>query len=243
MNYVLDVHTHTLASGHAYSTIKEMAESASQKGLKLLGITEHAPHMTGSTNWIYFSNLRVVPRQMYGIELMLGVELNILDYSGHVDLDNSVLDRVDLRIASLHDICIPSGTVEENTNAIIGAMKNPRIDIIGHPDDSRFPLDIEKMVHYAKKYKTLLEVNNNSLNPAGSRIGANKNVREMLTYCKALEVPVILNSDAHVFSDVGRRDFSTPVIEEMAFPEELIVNRSVEAFKAALADKRNTFLY
>lgn len=241
MNYVLDVHTHTLVSGHAYSTIKEMAKAASQKGLQLLGITDHAPLMTGSTNWIYFSNLRVVPRQMYGIELMLGVELNIIDYDGRVDLDDTVLDRVDLRIASLHDICLASGSLEENTNAIINAIKNPRIDIIGHPDDSRFPLDIEKMVHYAAKYKTLLEVNNNSLNPAGSRVGADKNVREMLTYCRKLHVPVIMNSDAHVFSDVGRRDFSTPVMEEMAFPEELIVNRSVEAFKAALLEKRKAF--
>lgn len=243
MNYVLDVHTHTLASGHAYSTIKEMAESAAEKGLQLLGITEHAPLMIGAPNRIYFSNLRVVPRKMYGVELMLGVELNILDYDGHVDLDPTIMDRVDLRIASLHDICIASGSVEENTNAIIKAIMNPRIDIIGHPDDSRFPMDIEKIVHYAKEYKTLLEVNNNSLNPAGSRVGADKNVREMLTYCEKLQVPIVMDSDAHVFSDVARRDFSTPVIEEMNFPEELIVNRSVEAFKAAIFDKRNTFLH
>lgn len=238
MNYVLDVHTHTLVSGHAYSTIREMAASASEKGLSLLGITEHAPLMTGSTNWIYFSNLRVVPRQMYGIELMFGVELNLLDYEGHVDLDNTILDKLDLRIASLHDVCYVRGTVEENTRAIVNAIKNPRIDIIGHPDDSRFPLDLEQVVHYAQKHHTLLEVNNSSLRPGGARIDADDNVREMLTYCKKMQVPVILNSDAHIDSDVGRRDFSTPIIEEIAFPEELIVNRSVEAFKAALKEKR-----
>ena len=243
MNYVLDVHTHTLTSGHAYSTIKEMAESASEKGLHLLGITEHAPLMDGAPNWIYFSNLRVVPRQMFGVELMLGVELNIIDFEGHVDLDPAIMNRVDLRIASLHDLCIVPGSVEENTNATINAIMNPYVDIIGHPDDGRFPMDLEKVVHYAKKYKTLLEVNNNSLKPGGSRVGADKNVREMLTYCKKLNVPVILNSDAHVFSDVGRNDYSLPLVKEMDFPEELVVNRSVEAFKAALADKRNTFLY
>ena len=42
MEYILDLHTHTIASGHAYSTIREMAQAASEKGLKLLGITEHA---------------------------------------------------------------------------------------------------------------------------------------------------------------------------------------------------------
>jgi putative hydrolase len=220
-----------------------MAESASEKGLHLLGITEHAPLMDGAPNWIYFSNLRVVPRKMYGVELMLGVELNIIDFEGHVDLDPAIMNRVDLRIASLHDLCIVPGSVEENTNATINAIMNPYVDIIGHPDDGRFPMDLEKVVHYAKKYKTLLEVNNNSLKPGGSRVGADKNVREMLTYCKKLNVPVILNSDAHVFSDVGRNDYSLPLIKEMDFPEELVVNRSVEAFKAALTDKRNTFLY
>lgn len=242
MKYVLDTHTHTVASGHAYSTIAEMAKSASEKGLALLGITEHAPLMPGSCQQIYFSNLVVVPRQMYGVELMFGVELNILDFDGHVDLNNFILDRLDLRIASLHTPCIDPGTVEENTNAVLGAIKNPRIDIIGHPDDCVYPLDLEKVVYAAKEYKTLLEVNNNSLNPQGARKNARGNILTMLSYCKKLKVPVIMNSDSHVFSDVGRHDFSDSVIEEADFPEELIVNRSVEAFKAAIAEKRNTFL-
>ena len=40
---VMDLHTHTVASGHAYCTLREMAKAASDKGLELLGITEHAP--------------------------------------------------------------------------------------------------------------------------------------------------------------------------------------------------------
>lgn len=238
MKYVLDTHTHTIASGHAYSTISEMARAAADKGLELLAITEHAPMMPGSCQQIYFSNLVVVPRQMYGVELMFGTELNLLDYDGHIDLNNFILDRLDLRIASLHTPCIDPGTVEENTSAIVNAMKNPRIDIIGHPDDSTYPLDLEKVVYAAKEYHTLLEVNNNSLNPRGARKDARGNILTMLSYCKKLQVPVIMNSDSHVFSDVARHDFSDSVIAEADFPEELIVNRSVEAFKAALARKR-----
>lgn len=240
MKYVLDTHTHTLASGHAYSTISEMARAAADKGLELLAITEHAPMMPGSCQQIYFSNLVVVPRQMYGVELMFGTELNLLDYDGHIDLNNFILDRLDLRIASLHTPCIDPGTVEENTSAIVNAMKNPRIDIIGHPDDSTYPLDLEKVVYAAKESCTLLEVNNNSLNPRGARKDARGNILTMLSYCKKLQVPVIMNSDSHVFSDVARHDFSDSVIAEADFPEELIVNRSVKAFKAALARKRKT---
>ena len=47
---VLDIHTHTTASGHAYNTIYEMAQSASRKGLALLGISDHGPAMEGSAS-------------------------------------------------------------------------------------------------------------------------------------------------------------------------------------------------
>ena len=85
-NSVLDLHTHTVASGHAYCSLREMAKAASDKGLELLGITEHAPSMPGTCHKFYFHNLKVVPREMYGIQLLLGSEVNILDSQGTVDL-------------------------------------------------------------------------------------------------------------------------------------------------------------
>ena len=54
---VMDTHTHTLASGHAYSTIRENVAAAARKGLELLAVTEHAPRMIGSSQLIYFQNL------------------------------------------------------------------------------------------------------------------------------------------------------------------------------------------
>ncbi len=221
MEYQLDVHTHTLASGHAYNTIMEMAQAAHHKGLKLLGITEHAPMLPGSCDEIYFRNLHVVPRQIHGVELMLGAEVNILDFDGRFDLDKLTLDRIDLRIASMHSLCI-----------------KPYVDIIGHPDDGIYPLDYEAIVEAAKEHNVLLEVNNNSLNPAGARKHTKENIITMLELCKSYGQPVIMNSDAHVFSDVARRDFSEPLMKELGFPEELIVNRSVEVFKSYLGQKR-----
>ena len=75
---LLDVHTHTIASGHAFSSLQEMVHTAADKGLKILGITEHAPGIPGTCAPIYFRNLHVVPRHMYGVESLLGAELNIL---------------------------------------------------------------------------------------------------------------------------------------------------------------------
>ena len=85
----LDVHTHTIVSGHAFSTLQEMVHQAAHLGLDILGITEHAPGIPGTCDPIYFRNIHVVPRQLEGVRLMLGAELNILDTEGHLDLDEN----------------------------------------------------------------------------------------------------------------------------------------------------------
>ena len=91
MKDILDVHTHTTASGHAYNTIWEMAVGAKEKGLQLLGITDHAPKMPGSSESIYFSNFKVLPRNIGEVMVLHGVELNITDFEGTVDLPEDIL--------------------------------------------------------------------------------------------------------------------------------------------------------
>ena len=72
----------------------------------------------------------------------MGTELNILDYTGRVDLEDHYLLKTDYAIASLHTPCIDNhGTREDYTKAYLGAIKHPLIHIIGHPDDSRLPAD------------------------------------------------------------------------------------------------------
>ncbi|OYO87614.1 phosphatase [Lachnotalea glycerini] len=234
MKYMLDVHTHTLASGHAYNTIREMACAAKDRGLELLGITEHAPQMPGTCHDFYFSNLKVVSRKMCGMELLLGVELNILDFDGNVDLSEELLKRMDIVIASMHTPCYSSGTKQENTKTYINVMKNPYVNIIGHPDDSRYPVDMEALVLASKEHKVLLELNNSSLNPIGARQDARGNDIEMLQLCKKHHVPIIIGSDAHTDSNVGRHDLAMMLIEELDFPEELIVNRAVSELRKYL---------
>ena len=195
MEFVLDTHTHTQASGHAYFSVEEMARAASLKGLKLLGITEHAPKMPGTCQELHFHNFRVLERRMFGVELLMGVELNILDYEGHVDLPGRLLKKMDVVIASLHTPCIRPGTKAENTRALLKAMENPLIDIIGHPDDGRYPLDYRELVYGARECGKLLEINNTSLNPGSVREGARENYLKMLEYCAELGVCVIAGSD------------------------------------------------
>lgn len=237
MNYLLDAHTHTIASGHAYSTLMENVMAAQKKGLALLGITDHAPAMHGASEAVYFSNFRAVPREICGVELYLGVELNILDYEGKVDLPDSLLAQMDLVIASLHPPCIPFGTREENTNALLGAMKHPHIHVIGHPGDPRYPFDVELVVDTAEETGTLLEINNASLEPGGFRAGSDVCMKEILIRCKKKGLPILLGSDSHFSTNIGNFGYAEQLLFELDFPEELVLNTSVFAFKAALAKK------
>ena len=231
MKFVLDVHTHTLASGHSYSTIREMAHTANERGLQLLGITEHAPKMPGSCHEFYFQNLKVVDRQMCGVELLLGAELNILSPDGTVDLPDSILQKLDITIASLHVPCMKPGTLLDNTRAYVNAIKNPLINIIGHPDDRRYPVDYKEIVLAAKEYQTLIELNNASLTEGGARINARPLDLELLGLCKEYEVPIVIGSDAHIDLAVGNHDKAQSLLEEIQFPEHLIVNQDVNYLK------------
>ncbi|MCM1076978.1 MAG: phosphatase [Bacteroides sp.] len=234
MNIELDVHTHTLASGHAYSTIQEMARAAADKGLKLLGITEHTPGIPGTCEMIYFRNLHVVPRNMYGVDLMMGAEINILDSEGNIDMDDEMMSKIDLRIAGIHSLCYRHGTKEENTAGVIRVISNPLINIISHPGDGTAELDIEPIVVAAKEHHTLLEINNSSLIPLRKKTMALPNNLEILRLCKRYDVPVILGSDAHISFDVANYRYLPPLLQETDFPEELIINRSVGHFKEYL---------
>ena len=238
MKDILDLHTHTLASGHAYSTIKEMAESAKEKGIVLLGITEHSMKMPGTCHEFYFQNLKTVERNISGVELLLGVELNIIDLNGNVDMKESLLKQMDIAIASFHVPCLAPGTIEENTTAAIKVMENPYVSILGHPDDGRFPFDYERLVKAAKATDTILEINNNSLSGKSFRPNAKENDILLLDWCKKLEVFVIMDSDAHIASAVGNHENSLSLLKEIDFPEELIVNDKPDWIKSKILEKR-----
>lgn len=231
MKYILDSHTHTIASGHAYNTIFEMVQAAKDKGLQLLGLTEHAMTLPGTCHEFYFMNLRMMPREIFGIEVMFGTEANIMDIEGTLDMSKNILKQMDVVIASMHTPCIKPGTEQENTQAYLNAMKNPYVNIIGHPDDGRYPVDMEALVKGAKEHHVLLELNNSSLHPLASRKNARQADVKMLKLCMQYEVPIILNSDAHSAFDVGNYQYSGELLAELDFPEELVVNRSVEEYK------------
>ena len=235
MKLVVDTHTHTLSSGHSYSTLLENAREAGQNGLEAIAMTDHGPSMMGAPTLLHFWNLKAIPEYIYGVRVLKGAETNILDYSGSLDIPDELLSRMEFVIASLHDITIQSGTVEENTNGMVSALKNPLVDALGHPGNPFFPVDIDRVVKTAAEYNKLIEINNSSFK---IRRGSEENCVEFLKKCRKYGVRITCGSDAHICFDIGKFDHVLRLLQENDFPEELVVCSSLNKIEDYLKERR-----
>lgn len=229
MKYLIDMHNHTISSGHAYSTIQEIAKEASNKGMKYIGITDHGPSLQGAPNIWHVWNLKVLPEIIHGVEILKGVEANILNEDGDLDVPEEFLDHLDIVLAGLHEGPILSMDKERNTKTILNVMDNKYVDIIVHLGNPGFPIDVERVVLKAKESNKLIEINNSSLHT--SRSGSEENCLEIALMCKRHNVAMIFSSDSHISYDVGRFDEIFKLFEGADIPEELIINSTVEKFE------------
>ena len=223
MRIIADVHTHTLASGHAYGTIREMAQAAALIGLKILGLTEHAPGIPGTVDPFYYLNLGVVPRELYGVRILHGSEINVMN-DGTLSLEEEYIGKLDYAIAGIHTSCYEDAGIEKNTDNVLSCISHPKVKIVSHPDDDHTPLNYERLVRGALEFGTALEINNSSLIKKDIRLNCYENYRTMLRWCRQLGVPVVVSSDAHDPSGVGRFDLAIALLEEVRFPESLVLN-------------------
>lgn len=230
---IADLHMHTLVSGHAYGTIREMAAGAAEQKLQLIGITEHGPGVPGTCDPIYYLNLKVASRKIFGVEVLYGCEVNICT-GGTLSLGQRYLDELDYAIAGIHGFCFENEGIVKNTDSIMKCMANPKVRFISHPDDSRYPIDYATLVQGAKEYGVALEVNNSSLCPTSFRPGCHENYKTMLPLCMEHGVYVVVNSDAHDPSAVGIFTQAQQLLEEVEFDETLILNNDIQKLKAFL---------
>jgi len=232
MKIIADLHTHTIASRHAYSTLKENIEQAQIAGLQYFGTSDHTPGMSNTTCESHFFNLKVLRERINGIRVLKGAEANIMDALGRIDLQTDISSRLDYVIASLHDLVVDDMGIAANTQAVIRAMTNPHVKIIGHPDDSYFPLDYRAVALAAKATGVALELNNSSLSPHSSRTGGHKNAEKMLEQCELAGASVMVGSDSHIWYDVGEFGHALSLLEQSGFPSELVVNSDFARFEA-----------
>lgn len=231
-NYMLqaDLHTHSIASGHGDSiTINAMARKASEKGIRLLGISDHGPATPGAAKLSYFRSLKNAPRTRESIALRYGAEANILSYQGDLDIPDDILSTLDYVIVSIHRSLLTPGSIQENTNAYLAAMEHPNVRIIGHCDDARYQIDYRELVSAARKRNILPEINNTSLLPQQYRGDTRDNLRNILTCCRSMDYPVLLSSDSHSLADVGNVSLAKDFLDTEQFPSELILNHSAHS--------------
>jgi putative hydrolase len=230
-----DLHVHTVASGHAFSTVTEIAAEASSKGLKAFAVTDHGPAMPGGPHRYHFGNLRILPRTIGGVEIIRGVELNILNEDGDIDLPPEYLSLLDLAWAGLHALCFDGSGTESYTRAVLNALENPYIDGIVHPGNPDYPLDAEAVVRQAKNFNKLLEINNSSFHV---RHGSLDPCRRFAALAAEHGVMVAVNSDSHYAADIGRCEKASEVLDEAGLVADMVVNSSIAKVRQLLVRRR-----
>lgn len=228
---LIDLHSHSVLSKHAYSSITENIEYASSIGLKVYGISEHQPDSVdvGAHEWAINGCFKTAPKEFNGTKILVGVELNILDNG--FDLHGVKPNELSYTIASMHGyVYSHNHTYDENTKNYIIACETPYVTILGHIDYPAFPCDYEKVIKSAKENNKLIELNNASLDPDGSRKGAKQLDYEILDLCKKYGVPIVLGSDAHIKYEIGNVDRCIDLLEEINFPDELVINFNEDLF-------------
>lgn len=238
-----DLHTHTVVSGHAYSTVDEMAKRAFQKGIKLIAITDHGPKMPGGPHKYHFGNFSVVPDKLYGVRIIKGVEANILD-GGKLDLAEEDLARLDFVAAGIHRATGHNlKNKDEYTKATIKAMENPYLDMITHPVQREYPLDLEQVAQAAAKNNVILELNASSYSSRKKYTrGIKSESLKLLSLAEKYSFKLAVNSDAHFYNRIGEYSTLDFVFNSQNFKQELIINSSLKKINNYLEKREKKLL-
>ncbi len=140
--YPVDLHMHTVASTHAYSTLSDYIAEARRKGIKLFAITDHGPDMADAPHHWHFINMRIWPRVVDGVGILRGIEANIKNIEGEIDCSGPMFTSLDLIIAGFHEPVFAPHDKETNTQAMIATMASGNVHIISHPGNPKYPVDI-----------------------------------------------------------------------------------------------------
>ncbi|MDF2184702.1 phosphatase [Grimontia hollisae] len=230
MKFVVDTHTHTVASGHAYSTIIENAQVAKSVGLSHLCITDHASTMPGAPHYWHFVNQKVIPDTLCGVHILRGVEANIMDVQGELDMPCYVYAKMEWVNASLHEAVFSPENKDIHTRAMIGAIASQLVDAIAHPGNPSYPIDAEAVVDAAVTHGVAIELNNSSLN--GSRQGSESYCEKIAVLAKEKGAWITTGSDAHFCHDIGNFASVAELIQRVGLSQDQVITSDSSLFDA-----------
>jgi|UPI0006B50058 putative hydrolase len=229
MNFIGDFHVHTVASGDAFCTIDEISKRARHLGLKVLAITDHGPAMPASSHRYYFNSLVDNVKKSNGIKILSGVEANIIDEDGTLDLPKDTIARLSFVIISFHGFSWIGNDIESNTGGLINCINNyDNVKTIAHLNNPYYEIDIEKITPLIAEKKIAIELNNKALK--GSKKGW-KSFKDKICYMDRHGVKFVVSSDAHNLDQVGVFDEALDFIDYCKLDEQNILNTSMEKLK------------
>ncbi len=193
-----DVHMHTVETD-GKNTIEEMAEAAQARGYKYIAITDHSKNLAFANGLDdkraveHIAHIRAVDKKLAGkIRVFAGIEVDILA-DGSLDLSDSVLEQMDVVIASVHSHFNQESS--EMTDRLLKALENKNTAILGHPTGrlllrrDAYALNIEAVLDAAAKFKVAME-----LNSYPDRLDLND---RHLRMAKERGVKIVINTDSH----------------------------------------------
>ncbi len=234
MRLVADLHLHTVSSGHSYSTLEEYVAQAKERGLEGIAVTDHGPAMPGGPHYYHFSNMRMIPRMIDGLKVLRGIEANIINDKGEIDLKKDEIEwgELDIVMLAMHPrVGYDNQGEAKNTEVLIKAMDNPYADVVAHPGNPRYPVLVGETVEAAKKKGIVLEINNSS---GLSRPGSYERCLEFAREIKRQGWKAVIGSDSHISTMVGIFDDALRLVAEAGLSEEDIVNTSWEKIEKYL---------
>jgi putative hydrolase len=223
--YPVDLHMHTLASTHAYSTIHDYIAQAVRKNLRLIAITDHGPEMVDAPHEFHFSNMRILPRVVDGVGILRGVEANI-KANGETDCTPRMHAALDLIIAGFHKQVFAPADIVTNTDAMVAVITSGKVHIISHPGNPEYPIDTPAVVEAAKACHVALEINNASF--VNSRKGSEPNCLKIVTAVAEAGGMMSLGSDAHSAFSLGDFTACQNILDVTGFPQSHILNVSAQ---------------
>ena len=211
MKVIYDLHTHTIFS-HGTGTIEDNVKIAKQKGLTKIAITDHGfEHMCYAVkrkNLAFMKSECERLSKEYNMQVLLGVEANLLNYNGDIDVKEEDKKYLDIIIMGYHKLLKPKWKQfwfsiftkifktkrqrEKVTDAYIKAINKYDIKILTHLNYG-VQVNIPRLADECLKKGVLIELN-------GKRICFNSSETE---YMKKIGTKFILSSDAHEPSKVG----------------------------------------
>ena len=255
LHIACDVHTHTLFSRHAYSTIEENVRAAAEQRIKLVGSTDHFSRMVATPrdgaydlrDYQHFINCDCWPRTWCGLRVLHGCEADIVDLDGNLfghdqelteaidgtpyetprTLEGRVLSSCDYAIASVHASEFAKGaTPEQVTRMYVRALDNPHVLVLGHVGRSGLEFDLDEVLVAARERGKLIEINEATLRGSARAAACERIARR----CAELGVMVSTGTDAHVSAAVGAFSRTRELLEAVSFPQALVATADADVF-------------